>query len=1329
MNFVDIICKISFDPQKQVVCDFLATLLINLRMDSESDIFNPQFTECICSILDRFHPIYLVNFKITEFQAKLVASALCLSGREKFLARFDEIFQLFLLRIREKMYSSEALASLNLMLETYYTKYSDSWATLLERSESIVGQLFPDGRKNVIGCEESVKGVVKILETVTLKIPRFSCIEVIKRLLKQCSKALPNGQSIDNFPWDRANIALQTYLFLCSMCTTKQSSAKAVSWKPEYSQIRIGDFELESIDSEVVSLTKALVHKICKQFWQPNYNEMIINANRTKFIGFLVTVLTRFVPLIDSRSILKFTEARNIPEIGEAALEAWNMRFLDVSEDKQDEDLIAHELVHKISNMIYGQTFRLTSRIGTQNYPVYNYFEKCFSAEESLSDFSDPPQDFQENEILRGGIFFLLESLNAWSQTKLLESASSIKLSSAEIELFGKVVDVYFKILSKYESLVKAVYLERQGDRNILLRSWSSLVGFKRNSKEIADFIVSILGYSDENLRKRVIGSFRHLPMDRMSEFMKLCERFRLVVSEDFVKLKLSRKNRRNDKRKIEVTQLYRNVLMAWNLDESVGHQSSALTPLKMILRHIVELYYYVSKIELVDDFLWKLREEFVSLLSQYLVVVNSMSSNLRKSFFPLKFHLEVWLTCDEWFYATKNDNSVIFCNMEGLFVNLGVFILTAVSSIDRASLPNFIENLLIKIYGMTDGSLQSQYAYNLLSSSRDEEHFGLLIETMIGFLGCRGDGIMSSLQKGIQLFLTENPEITDSTSDPSLVLFRLMHGDSTRPQAIQSNDPDILVKVIDLLQSISDATIQRRVLFRLQGPLSEAKIDGKIIQMLLKLSERLLETFPNSLKYLWQTLVVDMAKRELCVGLIVHELMNCLQMEPEKSKPVVMFVYSALDESCREYLLETLLQYSHPFSGTQTEPEFSLSPIQAVLLILTENRMNEMHVKSYESAKRIKVLFILFEGDEVCDGECGGLVYEEILMWAVECPVNEISTKAWKLLKDFFSAKMSSDFIEMKLLSSATRFLQHLVCPATLNYFDPLLVGQVLRLFTEVVLRNEGISSALLNEIFGNFLIQLSALDQVVHEETCVLLQTCFENEKFSLEHQEQKDCEKLLLQLLNRTENEKSMEFLFFILEREVNCSEALGAAFSKLGTMTDRFMAYLVGLLPFLFSFFEAHLNHSTSQSAVGEKVEEYEEMRYLHLLILFCRSLLVEEGQVDDNGRLCVLELEQFLVSIEHKKLRSSIDFYKAIASLLSDPFLRLNSLKTIEKSLESLQHFQDFLVFFFDSLRIGGWKISSKEDGVFAFKVANLLATSNDEKNCELRQRVIDFLVD
>lgn len=1259
MNFIEkITIMTSRSPSVNI---FLADLLNNIRNDCETEFIYPKLTECLKIVTDRYSSYYVMNFKLSEGQIKLLVASLCLSGKDSFLKRFDEIISLILLRIRERIYSNDSILIISEMLSTYYNRYTDAWATLLDRTESILLEIFPIGRKNVLGCEDGEVGrIVKILEIVSKKLPRFCYNEIIKKLMKQCHQSLNNNQLLDNFPWDRANIALQTFLHLCS----------GKEWKSEYSKVKIGDLELEPMGKEVNELILQVLLKISKQFWKGHLNQFIFDSSQTKLISFLKVIFEKYLVFIDSSIILKFSES-NISELSEKALKAFKIK---AAKSQSNESEVAR-IIHMIGNMIFGQSFKLSDDdedderfkviSNAENEKVYEFFETSFNKNFKL--IPNPPENLHENLVLRGGIYFILESLTSWSQTKLLDH----QLNEKEIELFGRVVDVYFKLLVQYETLVKTVYLEKQNDKNIILRSWSSMVGFKRNSKEIADFLVSLLGNSDERLRSRIIESFCNLPSNRFYEFMKLFEKFRLAVSEDFVNL---RRNRRNEKSKIEIARVYKNVLKSLNH----SHELPNLTPLRMILRHIIEVYYYVSKNEIIDEFIWILREEFCGLLKEYLRIINSMQFISRKSFLPLKFHLEVWLTIDEW---VNNEEVPFQCigEIEGLFVNFAFNLIEAVSIVDTSTLPKFIDNLLLKISNITsDSNLKSIYVYNIMKNVSDPKTSEMVFLKFIEFIG-NGKDFDEKIMEGIQLILLENSNFING---PALDLFFLMKkGENDE----LSNSFD-LKGVLEIFHLVSDAKIQKRILSKIKK-FTELNFDETIVEILFTLTSKLIETFPDSLKIIWNSTTSLNYNGNL--SLTLHHLQNLLQNnQNDFLLEISKFIYESIgSEGEKEKII---LRYAHPFSGTRKSAG-RFSPIEATMRLIPYKKDNPV----------INVIYKLFK-PEVCETPVDP---EELIKWAVGCPISKISYSAWKELKNQTS-NLSNEFVS-KLSKKAKIFLQHLVCPSTFDYFDPELVKEILELFALCIKNCDDMTMETFDQVFDIILIQLSARDTIILETVC-----------------------RLIIDLLPKIPIEKVPNRLYYELSRIPSIS--IDLLYSLLRTVKERdyeddllekYSSFLIGIAPYLFRLFEESLN--VSEDPIDPNQDYSAEIEYLRLLGHLNQKIIITEMPGNENGIICLLELNDFLGSISKMKKRPSIDFYKTFVSILCSEKL-ISSLisKLIFDHLEIDSKWDQFLIYYFDSLRFKGINL---QDEKASFRIANILASSSGD-NCPVRQRVIDYLV-
>jgi len=519
--------------------------------------------------------------------------------------------------------------------------------------------------------------------------------------------------------------------------------------------------------------------------------------------------------------------------------------------------------------------------------------------------------------------------------------------------------------------------------------------------------------------------------------------------------------------------------------------------------------------------------------------------------------------------------------------------------------------------------------------------------------------------------------------------LFKLMCDDG---EIEMISDPESVLEVFNL---VSDAKLQRKILSKLRFSDCFCFKGEKLIKNLFELSEKLMETFPNTLKGLWQS-IVKTDKNNMSI--IVHFLIDKLQKEQWKDEnlmvvEVVVFVYKAIEEIDGNLVQEMLLRYAHPFVGTQKV--YNMTPLEAVIKIIErieldnkrcerDGRRCERDDQRYErlNQRGIQVLFLNDSKITVKP--------EELMKWALECPVNKISNSAWRELKKQANS-LSNEFIK-DFLKGTKKFLQHLVCPATLKYFDPLLVKEILEFYDFVVVCNKKIDFEVIEIIYEMAVIQLSAEDEIVFISSCELIKSCLKGRNNEIE------VKVSLYQELTKKPSQ-SIDLMFELMRIDVNLS-------------IEKYFCFLISFLPFIFRLFEESLN---LQLIEQNSFDYSKEMEYLRLLIKMNQRIIIDEAEVDENGNLCLLELGQFLVSMEKQKKRSEIDFYKTIASILAT--LNKFTLKLI-CSIEE----EKFLVYYFDVLRLE--TVDIPED--LAFKIAKILASSNE--NCPIKQRVIDFLI-
>lgn len=1351
VEFLDAILQCSFDTTNvsnasTSLKNVIISVLTNMRIELPDDVnffYYQKFNEFLMKINDKFNPIYNTTTTtngIKEINLRLLCGTVCLSGREIFTFRFEEIVNLLFVKLKDlKGNCRELLQSLDHLLWTYYHIYPEAWATILDQTENlIVKQIFPDGRRTVGSAEDGGTGgideIVDLIDTILNKLPRFGLNEIIKKILKQLMAVNIKSTTVDTFPWIRANILLQSFLRLCKMLSEdgendpfKKRAANHLrdgegktdkfKWRNEYKKLKIEDQEIESIFTQISELIAMIIELIQTHCWSPHSNTLQLDTNKKRMMSVLELIIEAYDELVGNEFLLRLCYCENqIEVISSRAVELAKKRM----SREYDNLKIKYQLqIHEISRILFNQTSDEASDFLVLNLNplelsvVYKFIRCAFDGKEKgagivemqLTGESSSP--LLDDEILKGTIFYLLEALEMWSQVKLSESTVRID-SVDEINHFGRIIEIYFILLWNYESLIKAVYVEKQNSgKNIIMRSWVSSVGFKRKSKEMADFLVSLLGYSEERLRMRLIEAFQYIPVNKVTDFMKLLERFRLPISDDLVNLR-RRTNSNLERGKIEITRVYRNVLRSalkqkHNLNEIVEG-----TAIKIILRHVVELFYYCTKMDSIDKFRVKdSRREFVGLLGEYVKVVNVITIattvldvKARSALFPYKFQFEVWQSVNSWYdlhEERESDPDSDFgdnLNVQNCFIELSCLIVTAAHSVGKIS-DSFINEIFERSRRVGSDRL-SDFVYNLLKIEEDPL-FERVVDRITLEMTSSDKNVqeVDTIKEGVLRALKEDRGVgvereRDRSVSLSLKFFRFVND-----IPVKFTDEELNEVLGVRVRTIRSGRIQRKILIKI-GDIFEFgvnvtvtnRIDDKsllsVLEGLFLITMVFKETFPGEIARIWKCLI-EAKKQESSaecekknnnnLSVIIHFLQENYQKTMiHEEMEVGVFILRAVDR--REEIVKILLKYAHPYTGTSKKRVgFENSPVKVSLLLLKGTGFD-----NFERNQRLKVLkrlsdILLLDIESECSTvSCDDMIdndyyYDEMLEWASGCPNKTACKFAWReifKMGSFSGISMSDELIEKRLLPLISKFLKHLVCPETFYYFDPELVADIIDGLRGIIL-GRNVSDECLKGIFSIGFDQMGTKDEVVYDAAVELLKSCFEFtetwdyislclesgfESMSMSSKKRiVDCSSQLhYEIIKRPtsddkkkNNNNNFMFLFSLLSIECGNFNFCECRKYFINRPIEKYLCYFLGIIPKLIEFNEQPSIEQQSDA----QVEVFFE--YVNLLIIAVdKIILTESPETIPN----LLQVRSFLVSVEGRRRRQPEDFYKTLGGLMA-----------------------------------------------------------------------------
>lgn len=1247
-------------------CLLLAGMLEKLRDDCEHDFVHPLLTKTTGIILERLEPFAT---SIHESAFRVYASAFNLRGNIDFCRNFMTFSNCLLNRLRERSLDNTCMELLRRAFFVYYFRYSDAWATYLDRTEACLSVIFPLRRKNVLSCDDSVEGVAAVVSCIVEKLPKFAVNELIKRLLKQCAAAIPDG--LENFPLDRFHIAIRALVHLEKLAQeTPKTTHRSTK---QHLRHQLGELSVSNIKNEAVKIVEQLTELNRKNNWNASKYVLEIAPSKRKKIALFNFILKHFNSSISNEQLLEFMDCE---ATANAAKEAWEER---VAETKSDRKAMIHASEsHNIACLVYNR--RVRPLFPGEYSLVYEFFERAFWQGEYAETIED--EDWENNPVLRSAISSVLDALSIYDNKNLMQD-NTHRLDFADIDHFGRIVDVYFIALGCWEALVKTVYLEKMGRGNFLVRSWGSLVGFKQKSREIADFLCGLLGATDDRLRLRVLNSFRYLPGSKVPEFLKLFERFRLPVSDDLVHLRhdTSRRARRHERCKTEVTRFYAYLISIPTITVSWVYKAA--------LRHLVELYYFLSKIEgessnLLED----LQVEFGKLLLSLAHAVNDKHDWLNwKQFFPRRFQSELRKSCLEWMSSCKSSESKKLFQMA---------LAELVCIYDQE---NGLE-ILDWITNKSGEELCSRAVQNCLKSLKDDEQLREeLIEQFIKLVCLQPESNKPTFE-GLSLA---------EPTDKRIRFLMFVFGEAEM-------STELTAIAIKMAPQINSSSLQRKILLNLPEYIEFSTEEG-FLQSILTMTDRLMGSFPLSLKTVWLKIAggsfVD----------LVHSLQLLLIQSGNTLDKAAVFVAQVLHDYDPNWLVQLLLTYAHPFSGAQRSENSKRKPLEVALILLTGLKVKYDDLDQALQT-RIKALHRLSPQIIANSLDCSQeqpftsqqdleSFARELLIWATDCPLKKVSWAAWCELHSLAN-QISDSFIRNDLLNPMRRFLRHLVCPGTWHYFDPTFVVDILSIPLRVLTENAQLTQETVQQIFVDAVSQSETVDAEVFDVVVQLISS-------ALEYQEvwsflasicDSSLAKLHSKLIANGIYPAHFRLLGTLLAAEASSLLQDSMSFAA---RNERFFCYFIGSLPHMCAFFDEHLSHERAKNNNQQELNaDFHE--YLSGLIWLSQSAAQQSS--NDDTKFLYMEIGELLTSVESGKSRSSSDFYTNLANLLCDRTMINVSAPLVLKFMETqLTLHAEFSVKFAVALRRERFK--SPEGASFAIRLITL--------SIELDQSVLDFL--
>jgi len=1228
-------------PVKDAYGNLLLRMLIRLRAIISDDYIHKQLQSTIESLTKGLHSVLdYQRHKVSHISVSLYGVAACMSGKINFLEKCYHLISLILAAIKDETSGdsqSKLWCSLKTIMWTYYYRYSEAWATMLERTEStLFAQIFPKGRRYVLGVDIRISDLVDLLCLISRKLPSYSLNEVLKRLVRQANSSLQ--KPLDNFPFDRALVVCLVFARFVKSAGQKGSpdlvfTEEGHTLIEEYMKpdSNVNDLDLKGM-SVLVSLmingSLQLISKSCKVESGTEGGYLVFDTSKVKVIRYLNCLLDSHWSVIRVKYLYELYHC-NEEGLSTRARDALNKLFkLQTLEERRSTvELICGEMIGQLVNNqkeIFLKSIVILKdfQLSLAEYPEPSalvYFAKRFKMIELLPFIMPESSGCGPNEqslaVFKIGLAHLLEYIHGWSTSWSSNPAPAKKISASEMEHYGRIADIYLELDSSFSLILKDIYREGQRKKNLLVRSWNSLVGYKKTSKEIVEFIMSLLDYPNAEVRFRIIQAFAHIPVEKTTDYLKRIERLRQEVSYDFVNLNYdnSKKNRRFELLKREVTMLCTNFLLVIN-ESASSSEKTIMTPLRVIVRHLAEMYFFLIKIGQNDDFLSALRMDFLRMLHRYTHIVCSKTANIfspaqRSSLLPCRFRWELWLTLETWFSRSREEEEkelLVACMSQLAYGMIPTdtqdddklaIILSWVGKLQKSSrLYHFAATTLSNLL-LSSSAVNVESIFSQISSCIYEHVDDATVLIYYESISLALDEIVSMISP-VRFFLLSvlyYDALNDQLSQISQNLLRKSFGcealnlvPTQSPEFAKSVIREVAVALPKVQRPACQKRLLRLLLLFIDSLVVESDEEDEnldfLIEKLYTITVFLMETFDDDIQRIWNKL-----GSERIISVVVDRFVN-----EQQSSRAALIVLEALNR--KKYVVERLSRHVDPGKGVN---EVALLPSRIAMTLITKLDRNLNYPFLFDSLNLVS-----FDGSDAdyVNTNDGILILERWLfcpMAETSCAVLfELCQRLEQLDMDFLIdilgkyVKLIKDEKDIEPLLEALAFLfescvdldtlrvTHLV---TLADFSLALLPQHPHRFTRII----------------TTILQFSELWSQVP-----LLDIC---KSFALYHPE-------ALQDLLR-------------LDAEVD---------------GDRLSYYILGIIPQLLDYFENNLalnSRSASNNGASRRASEAFDPVFREYLTGLMAAV---KGNV---------EFWRLLLSVEQRKSRAAVDLYRNLAGCL------------------------------------------------------------------------------
>lgn len=147
----------------------------------------------------------------------LAVTLLCVSPRDYFAAKWWEVCESILVKLRDKTFKNMALACVARLVWCYVFRYPETSAAMTRKFDVIVRTIFPSGRKAVVPSDTPLETFIQLVRFIGAKHHDYTYKTILNPLLNGDIISKSSGLiSVEVLQPERMTIAIRSYLAILS---------------------------------------------------------------------------------------------------------------------------------------------------------------------------------------------------------------------------------------------------------------------------------------------------------------------------------------------------------------------------------------------------------------------------------------------------------------------------------------------------------------------------------------------------------------------------------------------------------------------------------------------------------------------------------------------------------------------------------------------------------------------------------------------------------------------------------------------------------------------------------------------------------------------------------------------------------------------------------------------------------------------------------------------------------------------------------------------------------------------------------------------------------